>query len=42
LHPGIDAMTTSCVVCLSFDTDKWEEIPSTEGKKEFISHGKKE
>lgn len=42
LHPGIDAMTTSCVVCLSFDTDKWEEIPGTEGKKEFIYHGKKE
>jgi len=36
LHPGIDNMPTSCVVCLSFDTGKWEEIPSKEAVQEFI------
>lgn len=36
LHPGIDNMPTSCVVCLSFDTGKWEEIPSAEPKQEFV------
>jgi len=36
LHPGIDNMQTSCIVCLSFDTDKWEEIPAKEAKQEFI------
>jgi len=42
LHPGIESMPTSAVVCLSFNTDKWEEIPGTDGKQEFIYHGKKE
>lgn len=36
LNPGIESMPTSCVVCLSFDTDKWELIPSVEAKKEFV------
>ncbi|MCX6280099.1 MAG: histidine phosphatase family protein [Bacteroidetes bacterium] len=36
LHPGIDNMPTSCVVCLSFDTEKWEHIPSVEAKQEFV------
>ena len=36
LHPGMDNMPTSCVVCLSFNTEKWEEIPSTEAVQEFI------
>jgi phosphohistidine phosphatase len=36
LHPGIEDMATSCVVCLSFNTDKWEEIPSQEAIQEFI------
>ena len=36
LHPGMENMSTSCVVCLSFDTDKWESIPSCEAKQEFI------
>ena len=36
LHPGIENMGTSCVVCLSFDTDKWESIPSKEAIQEFI------
>lgn len=42
LHPGIDSMTTSAVVCISFNTDHWEKIPNTEGKQEFIFHGKKD
>jgi phosphohistidine phosphatase len=36
LHPGIEGMPTSCVVCLSFNTDKWEDIPSQEAIQEFI------
>ena len=36
LHPGIEDMPTSCVVCLSFKTDKWEDIPSTEATQEFV------
>jgi len=36
LHPGIENMPTSCVVCLSFNTGKWEEIPSQEAIREFI------
>lgn len=36
LHPGIEAMPTSCVVCISFDTGKWEDIPSCEPRKEFV------
>ncbi len=40
LHPGIESMPTSCVVCLSFNTDKWEEIPSKEAVQEFILYPK--
>jgi phosphohistidine phosphatase len=36
LHPGIENMPTSCVVCLSFNTGKWEDIPSQEAIREFI------
>jgi phosphohistidine phosphatase len=36
LHPGIEIMPTSCVVCLSFQTDRWEDIPSTEAIREFV------
>ncbi len=36
LHPGIEAMPTSCIVCLSFNADKWEEIPSNEAIQEFV------
>lgn len=36
LHPGIDMLPTSGVAAISFDTDKWEKIPGTEPKKEFI------
>ena len=40
LHPGIDDMPTSAVVSISFDTDKWEKIPSAEAKKEFVIYPK--
>ena len=36
LHPGIESMPTSCVVCISFDTNRWEEIPSKEAVREFV------
>jgi len=36
LHPGIEDMPTSAIVCLSFDTNKWENIPSVEAKKVFV------
>jgi len=36
LHPGIDLLPTSGTVCISFDTKKWETIPSAEPVSEFI------
>jgi phosphohistidine phosphatase len=36
LHPGIEMMPTTCVVCISFDTDKWEDLPSTHAIQEFV------
>ncbi len=36
LHPGIENMPTSCVVCLSFLVDKWEDIPAAEAIREFV------
>jgi phosphohistidine phosphatase len=36
LHPGLEIMPTSCTICLSFNIDKWKEIPSNEGIQEFI------
>jgi phosphohistidine phosphatase len=36
LHPGIEDMPTSAVVCLTFPTDKWEEIPSSDPVREFF------
>lgn len=36
LTPGLEAMPTSCVVCMSFNTDKWEAIPSVEATVEFV------
>ncbi len=36
LHPGIESMPTSCVVCLSFNTDMWEDIPANEAIQEFV------
>jgi phosphohistidine phosphatase len=40
LHPGIELIPTSAVVAISFPTDTWEKIPSTEGRKEFIVYPK--
>jgi phosphohistidine phosphatase len=40
LHPGIDNMPTSCVVCISFNTEKWEEIPNSESNCEFVAFPK--
>jgi phosphohistidine phosphatase len=36
LHPGIESMPTSCVVCLSFNIDRWEDIPANEAIQEFV------
>ena len=36
MTPGIDSMPTSCVVCISFNTDKWEAIPAAVATQEFI------
>jgi phosphohistidine phosphatase len=36
LHPGIEMMPTTGIVCLSFETDKWEEVPSVKGVQKFI------
>jgi len=36
LHPGIEAMPTSCCVCLSFQIDGWHDIPSNEAIREFV------
>lgn len=36
LHPGIDEIPTSGIVCLTFPTDKWEDIPSSDPVKEFF------
>lgn len=40
LNPGIETMPTSCVVCLTFETDKWEQIPSVEAANEFVVYPK--
>ncbi|MEI7982437.1 MAG: histidine phosphatase family protein [Bacteroidota bacterium] len=40
LHPGIEIMPTSCVVCISFLTESWAEIPSSEALKEFVIYPK--
>lgn len=36
LHPGIDNLPTTGIVCVSFAVDKWELIPSVEPKQEFV------
>ncbi|MCX6250612.1 MAG: histidine phosphatase family protein [Bacteroidetes bacterium] len=36
LHPGIEMLPTSGVVCISFDTDKWDDIPVSHSKEEFV------
>ena len=36
LHPGIELLPTTGVACISFNTDKWEKIPSAEPTSEFV------
>jgi len=36
LHPGIEPLPTTGIVCISFDTDKWESIPLVEPVREFV------
>ena len=40
LHPRIDNLPTSGVVSLSFKTDRWENIPTTKARVNFIVHPK--
>lgn len=40
LRPGIEIMPTSAIVCLSFDTDAWEEIPGSAVVDEFFVYPK--
>jgi phosphohistidine phosphatase len=35
LHPGIEMIPTSGVVCIGFKTDRWNGIPSAEAVLEF-------
>lgn len=36
LHPGIDFLPTTGVACISFKTEKWEQISAGKAKKEFL------
>jgi len=36
LHPGVELLPTAGTVCISFDTDSWESIPSVDPINEFI------
>jgi phosphohistidine phosphatase len=36
LHPGVELLPTTGTICISFDTEKWESIPSVEPVNEFI------
>ncbi len=36
LNPGVEFIPTMGIACVSFDTDKWSEIPLAETKNEFI------
>lgn len=36
LHPGIDFMPTIGIACVSFETDKWTELPLAKSKNEFV------
>ena len=35
LHPGIDDMPTSAIVCINFHTGKWEETPASKSELKF-------
>lgn len=36
ITPGIEFLPTSGTVCISFNTDKWEEIPAAKATLEFV------
>ncbi len=36
LHPGVDLLPTTGTICISFDTGKWESIPSVDPVSEFV------
>jgi phosphohistidine phosphatase SixA len=36
LHPGVDLLPTAGTICISFNTEKWESIPTVEPVCEFI------
>ncbi len=36
LHPGVDLLPTTGIACISFNTKKWESIPSVDPVSEFI------
>ena len=36
IHPGIDYLPTSGIVAISFQTEKWEKVPTSEKKQEFL------
>ncbi len=35
LHPGIEMMPTTGVLCLTFDTNNWEKVPSVNAVMKF-------
>ena len=36
VHPGVEDMPTSAVVAISFDTDKWEDVPNSKSRLLFM------
>ena len=40
LTSGIDIMPTSAVICITFQTDKWEKLPSVAAVREFYVYPK--
>jgi phosphohistidine phosphatase len=40
LHPGIELLPTSGIVCVTFDTKRWESVPSVDPVTEFIMYPK--
>jgi phosphohistidine phosphatase len=40
LHPGIEAMPTSAIVAISFNTREWESLPGAEAVQDFIIYPK--
>jgi phosphohistidine phosphatase len=40
LRPGIDFMPTMSIICVSFETDRWSEIPLAPRKNEFVMNPK--